>query len=308
MTSVAARSPASTAARLASRLSSVITATASSNHSPVALWRLLSTPRPSGLVSVSGIPTCAASLRSSRSGSARPVTARPYFGSGSSMLCPPARNAPASAHASAPPRSTSAASVEGDPVARPAEQVDRDHRGAPHRLDVRQRVGGGDAPEGVGVVDDRGEEVGGGDDGPAGAVGGGSMRTAAASSPWSRPTSRSPDARPRPSPRQHAFELAGRHLARAPAAGGVLGEADRRLGRCSRACSPAQCRQPAGVRSHPVARGGARDARLVSRRARGRLRDRRLAGPVPAGARPRRARGPRGRRREPGHSSSTCGR
>jgi hypothetical protein len=34
--------------------------------------------------------------------------------------------------------------------------------GAPaHRVDVRERVGGGDAPERVRVVDDRGEEIGG---------------------------------------------------------------------------------------------------------------------------------------------------
>src|SRR5690606_6994809 len=86
VTSVAARIPRATACSLASRLSVVITATASGNQSPVALCRLLRMPRPRGLVRVSGVPGSAASLRSSLSGWASPVTATPYFGSGSSML------------------------------------------------------------------------------------------------------------------------------------------------------------------------------------------------------------------------------
>ena len=77
VTSVAARTPAATAAREASALSAVIVATACGNTSPVALWREASTPRPSGLVRLSGIPATAASLRSSRSGSPSPVTAMP---------------------------------------------------------------------------------------------------------------------------------------------------------------------------------------------------------------------------------------
>ena len=90
-----------------SALSSVIAATACGNTSPVALCRVLSTPTPSGLVSDSGRPARPASLRSRASGSATPVTAMPYFGSGSSTLCPPATGHPARRPISAPPRSTS---------------------------------------------------------------------------------------------------------------------------------------------------------------------------------------------------------
>jgi len=56
------------AAWQASRLRVVITSTASGKTSPVALCRLFSTPRPSGLVRVSGTPARPPSLRSSRSG------------------------------------------------------------------------------------------------------------------------------------------------------------------------------------------------------------------------------------------------
>ena len=113
MTSVPARMPAATAACPASRLSAVIDATASSDTSPVAFIRLLSTPTPSGLVSDSAVPATAASLRMSRSRSTRPVTAMPYFGSGSSIECPPPTWQPASCATSRPPRSTSAASSAG---------------------------------------------------------------------------------------------------------------------------------------------------------------------------------------------------
>ena len=74
----------------------------------MALCRELSTPTPSGLVSVSGRPARAASLRSNRFGSPMPVTAIPYSGSGESMVCPPATGQPASRATAAPPRSTSA--------------------------------------------------------------------------------------------------------------------------------------------------------------------------------------------------------
>jgi len=54
------------------------------------LCQALSTPVPIGLVKLSGRPGCPASIRSNAAGSAVPVTAMPYFGSGSSMLCPSA--------------------------------------------------------------------------------------------------------------------------------------------------------------------------------------------------------------------------
>ena len=49
-------------------------------------------------------------------------------------------------------------------AARPADQVDGDDRPSAHRVHVRQRVGRGDPAPVVGVVDDGGEEVRGGDD------------------------------------------------------------------------------------------------------------------------------------------------
>ncbi len=79
MTSVAQRMPAATAARDGTRLSVVMASTAFGKRSPVALWRVLRTPIPSGFVSESGTPACPASMRSSSRASAKPVTASPYF-------------------------------------------------------------------------------------------------------------------------------------------------------------------------------------------------------------------------------------
>jgi hypothetical protein len=80
----------------------------------------------------------------------------PYFGSGSSMLCPPRRAAHIQAAAQHLGRQ-----LGGELVPGPAEQVQRHQRLATHRVDVGQGVGGGDPPERVGVVHDGGEEVGG---------------------------------------------------------------------------------------------------------------------------------------------------
>src|SRR6516162_1478828 len=111
--SVAHSAPTASAAAAASAFSVVIASIAWPKRSPVALCLLFSTPMPSGLVNDSGVPGLPESLRSNRFGSAVPVTARPYFGSGSSTLCPPARWQPASAQTSSPPRSVSAASSNG---------------------------------------------------------------------------------------------------------------------------------------------------------------------------------------------------
>ncbi len=113
VTSVPHRMPAFTAAALASRFNVVIAATAAGNTSPVDLCRLLSTPLPSGLVRQSGVPGVPLSSRIRWSTSTVPVTASPYFGSASSMLCPPARWQPAAAAMSWPPRSTSRATSMG---------------------------------------------------------------------------------------------------------------------------------------------------------------------------------------------------
>ena len=85
----------------------VMVSIAAGNTSPVVLCRLLSSPTPMGLVRVMGRPGRAASLRMRRSGSAVPVTAMPYVGSGESIECPPITGQPASAATSRPPCSTS---------------------------------------------------------------------------------------------------------------------------------------------------------------------------------------------------------
>ena len=95
-----------------------------------------------------------------RRGATTPVTARPYFGSRSSIEWPPTTAAPGLR----PPRrrrragsraATSAPSSSSGKATRFSAVSGR----AAHRVDVGQRVGGGDAPEVVGVVDDRREEV-----------------------------------------------------------------------------------------------------------------------------------------------------
>ena len=54
--------------------------------------------------------------------------------------------------------------LERQSLARPGDEVQREDRRGSHRVHVGQRVGGGDAPPVVGVVDDRCEEVGGEDE------------------------------------------------------------------------------------------------------------------------------------------------
>src|SRR5580693_5784873 len=106
VTSVAAVTPAARAAWLAAALSWVIEATAASTTSGGGAPRLTAvaiTPVPTGLVKISWSPGAARSMVISRSGSARPTTARPYLGTGSSMVCPPAITQPASAATRAPP-------------------------------------------------------------------------------------------------------------------------------------------------------------------------------------------------------------
>ena len=55
--------------------------------------------------------------------------------------------------------------LERQPFARPRHEVQREQRGAAHRVDVGERVRGRDPAPVVRVVDDRREEVGGDDDG-----------------------------------------------------------------------------------------------------------------------------------------------
>jgi hypothetical protein len=56
--------------------------------------------------------------------------------------------------------------LDGQVFTGPGGEVHRDERLAAHGVDVRQRVGGGDATPVVGIVHDGREEVGGQHDGP----------------------------------------------------------------------------------------------------------------------------------------------
>ncbi len=95
-------------------MTSIARATSSSSASP-RLIAVATVPAPSGLVSTSASPGAPPALVSTASGWTVPVTASPYFGSGSSIEWPPTTLAPAAATASAPPRRISA-SVSGPSV------------------------------------------------------------------------------------------------------------------------------------------------------------------------------------------------
>ena len=118
-------------------------------------------PMPSGLVSTSTSPGRSPALVRMRSGWTSPTTAMPYFGSGSSTVWPPAITKPASAAIDGSALEHVAEQLGGQLVDVPAHQVQREQRGAAHGVDVGHAVGGRDAAPGAGVVDHRGDEVGG---------------------------------------------------------------------------------------------------------------------------------------------------
>ncbi len=60
-------------------------------------------PVPIGFVKINTSPTFAVELANTLSGCTKPVTDKPYLGSGSATVCPPTNNAPASLTLSAPP-------------------------------------------------------------------------------------------------------------------------------------------------------------------------------------------------------------
>ena len=123
------------------------------------------TPSPIGFVSTSASPGCAPAFVSTRSGCTVPTTARPYFGSASSIEWPPAIKQPAGARDVARRRRARArAARTASPSRGHADEVQREQRGAAHRVHVGERVRRGDAAPVVRVVDDRREEVGGHDD------------------------------------------------------------------------------------------------------------------------------------------------
>ena len=117
------------------------------------------TPMPSGLVMINRSPGRAPALVMTPSRGTKPVTANPYFGSGSSIECPPTIVVPLDAMTSAPPWRTSPRSSKGSPVRGQLTNC-RAVIGRPaHGVDIGEGVGGGDPTPVVGVVDDRCEVI-----------------------------------------------------------------------------------------------------------------------------------------------------
>ncbi len=150
--------------------------------------------------------------------------------------------------------------LEGHPVTRPAEQVDRDQRLAAHRVDVRQRVGRRDPAPVVGVVDHRREEVRGHHHGPS-PVDAHHRTVVAVLEPDEEVVVRLAGVEPG----QHPLELAHRDLAGTPATGRELRQPDGVLGgrhapTVPRApCAPAVPCAPSGARRRTSGRAPMRD-------------------------------------------------
>ena len=114
VTSVQAVAPCPIRISAAARFDASIEASARSIHRPFALHRMSaanSVPVPSALVRISRSPGRMPALRSTRAGSACPVTARPSARSAPSPVWPPTSAAPASARTSFTPCIMSAISV-----------------------------------------------------------------------------------------------------------------------------------------------------------------------------------------------------
>src|SRR3972149_14356 len=100
-----------------------------------------------------------------RSGCTIPVTARPYFGSGASMPCPPAVMTPGPPPLSTPPPRAPHGELRGGE----ADDGQREQRDGPHRVHVGERVRRGDRAVVVRIVHHRREDVDGLHDGQIGA-------------------------------------------------------------------------------------------------------------------------------------------
>ena len=87
------------------------------------------------------------------------MTAIPYFGSGSSIEWPPAIDDPGLGGDLGAAGEDLGEHVGTELAERERDEVQRQDRRRPHRVDVGERVGGGDPAEVARVVDDRGEEV-----------------------------------------------------------------------------------------------------------------------------------------------------
>jgi hypothetical protein len=103
---------ATSAAMALRRVMESIAAAMTESGAPPRLMAVVTTPMPSGFDSTSASPARSAALVSTRSGATSPTTARPYFGSGSVTVCPPAMTNPAADATACAPSST-AASIAG---------------------------------------------------------------------------------------------------------------------------------------------------------------------------------------------------
>ena len=126
------------------------------------LKAVVTTPVPSGLVRISLVPRRAPPLVSMRRGSTMPSTTRPYLGSLSWRVWPPAMTTPASIGLVRAAGQDLAHHLVGQ-VRGKGRDVQREQRPAAHGVDVAQGVGGRDSAVGGRVVHDGREEVDGRD-------------------------------------------------------------------------------------------------------------------------------------------------
>ena len=132
------------------------------------LTAVASTPVPMALVRISISPGLTPRLEAKRSGSTTPDTASPYLISWSSHAVPAAGHRARRLHRVLAAAQDFGQHGHGQPVRREADDVHGSPRFAAHGVDVGQGVGRRDAAEAVGIVDHRGEEIHGLDQGLAG--------------------------------------------------------------------------------------------------------------------------------------------
>src|SRR5512132_4149801 len=171
-------------------------------------------PVPSGLVKKSASPGRAPFFGQIASGRTVPTTARPYFGSASRIVWPPASSPPAARTC----RSAAAKISASISIGSSSGKAAREQRRAAHREDVVECVRGRDRAVIGGVVDDGREEIEREDQRPlviepvdGGIVGRGEADEEVIGLRWDEA-------------REQLLETRGRILGRAASAGGEVGE------------------------------------------------------------------------------------
>ena len=124
------------------------------------LAAVVTAPPPIGLVRKRHVAGAArSSCARPRRDATTPVTAMPYLGSGSSIEWPPTIGHAGRRGDVGAAAQDLAQHLAPELLERERDQVEGGQRPRAHRVDVRERVGGGDPAEVVWVVDDRREEV-----------------------------------------------------------------------------------------------------------------------------------------------------